>query len=125
MAQIAVWLKTLIAMVILAGFLELLLPDDQMKSVTKLILGLAILLFLLRPLANLARLPAVLIETLAGTSAPRVPETPATAQVIREGLLLRRQWQRDFKLERRQESKGNRKKSKLSEVNDNGDRSGT
>jgi stage III sporulation protein AF len=125
MAQIAVWLKTLIAMVILAGFLELLLPDNQMKSVTKLILGLAILLFLLRPLANLARLPAVLIETLAGTSAPRVPETPATAQVIREGLLLRRQWQRDFKLERRQESKGNRKKSKLSEVNDNGDRSGT
>jgi stage III sporulation protein AF len=94
-AQIAVWLKHLIAMVVLAGFLELVLPDNQLKNVAKLILGLVIMLFLLQPLSNFYQLPATLAEAVSKTVF-RATTTSPTNQVIRKGLLLRRQWQRDF-----------------------------
>jgi stage III sporulation protein AF len=94
-AQIAVWLKHLIAMVILAGFLELVLPDNQFKNVTKLILGLAIMLFLLQPLSKFYQLPATLTGVMAEAFLP-APTTPATTQVMREGLIIRQKWQRDF-----------------------------
>jgi stage III sporulation protein AF len=99
-AQIAVWLKHLIAMVILAGFLELVLPDNQLKNVTKLILGLAIMLFLLQPLSSFYQLPATLAGAMAGAFS-RAQATPGTAQVIREGLMLRQKWRRDFEKEAR------------------------
>jgi stage III sporulation protein AF len=102
MAQIVIWLKTLIAMVVLAGFLELLLPDNQLKSVTKLILGLAIILFLLRPLGNFYQLPDRLNEAFAEFFF-QASATPATDRVVREGLLLRQKWQADFEWGRRRD----------------------
>jgi stage III sporulation protein AF len=100
--QIVIWLKTLIAMVVLAGFLELLLPSNHLKRVTKLILGLAIILFLLRPLGDFYQLP----DRLSGALAEifnQASTTSATDRVVREGLLLRQKWQAEYEREARQE----------------------
>jgi hypothetical protein len=103
MAQIAIWLKRLVGLVVLAGFLELVLPDNQLKSVTKLILGLTILLFLLQPVSNLTQLPEVLTGALTKAFSVRAPDTPATGQVMRKGLWLRQRWQQEFHRELQQE----------------------
>jgi stage III sporulation protein AF len=91
MEQIAGWLKRLIVMVVLAGFIEMLLPDNQLRNVTKLILGLVIMVLMIQPLTNLMNLPSVLAESLF-----RVPgggAVAATERVVREGIRMRQQWQ--------------------------------
>jgi stage III sporulation protein AF len=89
---IAGWLKRLIVMVVLAGFIEMILPDNQLRNVTKMVLGLVIMVFLIRPLADLMNLPPVLAESLS-----RIPKDNAavlkTDQVVRAGLRMRQQWQ--------------------------------
>jgi stage III sporulation protein AF len=91
MEQIAGWLKRLIVMVILAGFIEMLLPDNQLRNVTKLVFGLVIMVFMIQPVTKLMNLPLSLAESLS-----RIPgenAVPATAQVLRAGIRMRSQWQ--------------------------------
>jgi stage III sporulation protein AF len=95
MAQIVVWLKQLVAMVILAGFIEMVLPDNQLQKVTRMVLSLLVMLCLVQPLSRLFRIPA----TLAGILPEVFSQTDtgnATAQVICDGAQLRRKWQREF-----------------------------
>lgn len=99
MEQLGAWIKPIIAMIILAGFLELILPDNQLEKVTKLILGLVILMFLLQPLTRLLNLPSALAGSLLGTAGQN-RAGPATGQVIREGLKMRDFWLREYRTER-------------------------
>jgi stage III sporulation protein AF len=93
--QIAVWLKQLVAMVILAGFIEMILPDNQLQKVTRMVLSLLIIFCLVQPLSCLFRIPA----TLAGILPKVFSQTDAgnaTAQVLRDGAQMRRKWQQGF-----------------------------
>ena len=102
MEQIGHWLKPIVAMIILAGFFEMILPDNQLRSVTKMILGLVIIMFLLQPLAKVLNLPATIVHSLSGAVGTRA--VPAnTDQVIREGIKMRNAWLQDYQTQARQD----------------------
>ncbi len=93
--QLSFWLKQLIVVLILAGFLELTLPDNQLKGVAKLIMGLLIILLLIQPVAQLIHLPLA----VAWVTPKQTDHTLATEQVIEEGLRLRNNWQQHLATE--------------------------
>lgn len=97
MVQIADWLKRIISLIIVAGFLELLLPNNSLKGVTRLVLGLIVIMFLMQPLTQLFNIPIDLI-TVATLSAPEieVTPTPVTDRLITEGEKLRGRWESVF-----------------------------
>jgi stage III sporulation protein AF len=108
MEQIAGWLKRLIVMVVLAGFIEMLLPDNQLRNVTKLVLGLVIMVLLIQPVMNLMNWPPVLAESFS-----RIPvesAVPATDRVVREGVRMRRQWQMRYNRTNQADLEANLKK---------------
>jgi len=47
------WIRTITALVIIIGFFEMLLPDDEMRKFTKLVMGLVIMLAVLQPVIAL------------------------------------------------------------------------
>jgi stage III sporulation protein AF len=101
MDRMAVWLKSVIAAVMLAGFLEMLLPNNELRGVTRLVMGLLILLILLQPLFQLFHLPVDLLGMVQNQTA--APSGVAnTEQVIQKGLKIRNDWQNQFAEERRQ-----------------------
>lgn len=53
MAFLASWIKQLVLVVILATFVDLLLPDNKMKRYARLVVGLLILLLILSPVLTL------------------------------------------------------------------------
>ncbi|HPT87368.1 MAG TPA: stage III sporulation protein AF [Bacillota bacterium] len=90
MDRIADWLKQVAAVVILAGFLEMILPANAMKNVVKLVMGLVIIAILLQPLLMVFQIPVI----LDWPSATAVNEE-ATQDVVAAGLDLRTRWE-DF-----------------------------
>ncbi|WP_308639038.1 stage III sporulation protein AF [Paenibacillus silvisoli] len=53
MSWLAVWLQQIIAVVLLAGFIDLLLPNKSMQRYVRLVAGLIILLTILTPIIRL------------------------------------------------------------------------
>jgi len=100
--QIGAWLKPIIAMIILAGFFEMILPDNQLRSVTKMILGLVIVMFLLQPLTKVLNLPAALIRSVPGAIETETVSTD-TDQLIREGIKMRNAWLQDYEARAQQD----------------------
>lgn len=97
MQDLADWLRRIVAAVILAGFLELILPQNSLKGVTKMIMGLVIIMLLFQPLTHLLRLPSEIRWNLPGLDA--VASDPAggrTAAVIENGLVMREKWTAQF-----------------------------
>lgn len=97
MEQIGIWLKPIVAMIILAGFFEMILPDNQLRSVTRMILGLVIIMFLLQPLAKVLNFPATIIHSLSGAVGTEAVPVD-TDQVVREGIKMRNSWLQDYQL---------------------------
>ena len=95
MPQVAEWLQKIIAAIILAGFLEMLLPNNELKSVTKMIMGLLIMMILIQPLIKLFDLPQKVSWSLPSVSEPQSNLT--TRQIIERGLRLRASWTAGFK----------------------------
>lgn len=90
MVQVGEWLRDIIVAIILAGFLEMLLPNNELKNVTKMIMGLVIMMILLQPLVKFLDLPQKV-----GWSLPSVSElesNPVTRQIIERGLKMRESW---------------------------------
>ena len=90
MIQVAEWLRNIIVAIIIAGFLEMLLPNNELKSVTKMIMGLVILGTLLLPLMKIFNLPEQI-----STSIPSLSNRDShlqTQQIIAKGLKIRNQW---------------------------------
>lgn len=90
MPQVAEWLQKIIAAIILAGFLEMLLPNNELKSVTKMIMGLIIMMILIQPLIKFFDLPQKVRWSLPSFSEPQSNST--TRQIIERGLKLRESW---------------------------------
>lgn len=77
-------LKSLLALILLAGFLELLLPDDKMRKYGQMVVGLIVLFSFINLVVQIGRdLPLKLPE--GGGLAP-----PATEVLVADGLDLRR-----------------------------------
>ncbi|HBE80421.1 MAG TPA: stage III sporulation protein AF, partial [Firmicutes bacterium] len=57
MSQVTEWLRQLVAAIILAGLLEMLLPNNELKNVTKMVMGLLIMMILIQPLIKVFVLP--------------------------------------------------------------------
>jgi len=91
---LAGWLKTVIAVVLLAGLVELLLPGKAMQRYARLVVGLLVLLTLLTPLLKVFGAdPGRLLEDgLRRWEASRpsgMPDMPGLEQIKREADRLR------------------------------------
>lgn len=98
MPEIADWIKKIIAILVLAGFLEMILPNNELKGVTKMMIGLLIILIIMQPLLKIFKLPTTILS-----SVPEVVETdtagrdlPSTGRIIKEGLAVRAGWTREI-----------------------------
>jgi stage III sporulation protein AF len=97
MIPLIAWLKSIVAAIVLAGFLEMLLPNNELKGVTKLVMGLLILMILLQPLLQIFHLPLEFSWPVPGVSGePPAAKTVSTETIVKEGLELRRQWTAQF-----------------------------
>ncbi|HEX3047745.1 MAG TPA: stage III sporulation protein AF [Bacillota bacterium] len=94
LTQITEWLKQIIAAVFLAGFLEMLLPNNELKGATRMIMGLLIMMILIQPLVKIFKMPTELLwsmpETIIGTEPRRV--LPSANDLIKQGKRIREQW---------------------------------
>jgi len=96
MAYLAEWLKKVVGIIIFAGFLEMLLPDNGLKGVTRMVLGLLVMMVLLAPLAKVFNIPAELALDITRKAESR-EVMPATAEVIDEGAAIRKRWDALFR----------------------------
>lgn len=77
--------------VLLAGFLDLLLPDNQLKGVARLIMGLLILTIFIQPLTLIFQIPVEPAWSLSEMSSQ--PLVVDTGNLMEQGLNLRRRWE--------------------------------
>ncbi|WP_374019947.1 stage III sporulation protein AF [Paenibacillus thiaminolyticus] len=89
------WLKEIIMVILLAAFIDLLLPNRSMQRYVKLMLSLIILLTLLSPVLRLfdSNVTAELARewnSLLSTSSPKSPEGKTLEQIRWEGERLAR-----------------------------------
>ncbi|MGG4397637.1 stage III sporulation protein AF [Paenibacillus thiaminolyticus] len=89
------WLKEIIMVILLAAFIDLLLPNRSMQRYVKLMLSLIILLTLLSPVLRLfdSNVTAELArewDSLLSTSSAKSPEGKTLEQIRREGERLAR-----------------------------------
>lgn len=80
--------------IILAGFLEMLLPNNDLKNVTRMMMGLVILSILLQPLIRFFDLPGQISLSLPSISSP---DSSKTQQLIVRGLKMRDEWTHQLK----------------------------
>ena len=94
MPEIADWIKKIIAVLVLAGFLEMLLPQNELKGVTKIMIGLLIIMVVVQPLLKIVKLPGVILNSIpAGVEAGISGNSlSSTGRIIRDGLAVRSGW---------------------------------
>ncbi len=80
--------------IILAGFLEMLLPNNDLKNVTRMMMGLVVLSLLLQPLIRFFDLPGQISVSLPSISSP---DSSKTQQLIVRGLKIRDEWTHQLK----------------------------
>jgi stage III sporulation protein AF len=100
MGNIAEWLQRIIAAVIVAGFLEMILPNNELKGVTKMIVGLMVIMILVQPVAKVFQIPSEIAWSLPTLNGERLQ--PSTDKIIKKGLELRSSWTSRFKEENQQ-----------------------
>jgi len=87
------WLRQLITIIIVAGFIEMLAPENSLKKTVKLVIGLMVMVVLLQPLTRFYKIPlnpdeiAYLSQSAAES---------ASQQVLERGLEIRNRWQKGF-----------------------------
>lgn len=84
MIQIKETIKGLLALILLAGFLELLLPEDEMRKYIRLVIGLIVLFSLIKLLPNVREdlSPEIIPTGLPGGY-------PDSSVLVTEGVKLR------------------------------------
>lgn len=92
MGEITVWVKQIVAVTIIAGFLEMMLPDNRLKGVTKLIMGLMVIMMMIRPVTVLLHLPVEYNGSLENITTASPPHNLQTKTLIERGNKLRREW---------------------------------
>ncbi len=90
------WLRQLIIALVLAGFLEMLIPENGLKKTAKLIFGLMVMLILIQPLLRIFKIPLewdrIIIEERIGSGSDSRP-------VLDRGLQIREKWEKSFRAE--------------------------
>lgn len=77
------WLQTLLALVILLCVLEILLPPGELGKFSKLVLGLAIMLAVLQPLAILLNTEVLVLDYAWDQTLWREPDVEGLAERVR------------------------------------------
>lgn len=88
MATLAVWLKKIVLLVLLATVLDLLLPNTELQRYVKLVMGLLILLVILSPVLTLFS-PHMTAEWLAVQTAVSAPAMESVSAIAEKGRALR------------------------------------
>lgn len=78
-------IKSLLALILLAGFLDLLLLDDGMRKYTRMVIGLIVLFSLINLVIHIGRGFSMELPVMEGF------DYPETEVIVAEGLKLRRQ----------------------------------
>lgn len=84
------WLRQLITVLLLAGFIEMLIPDNNLKKPVKLVIGLAVMVMMIQPLLNLFK---VRFDPELILSASQTVNHQTSQQVLERGLKIRSRWQ--------------------------------
>jgi stage III sporulation protein AF len=94
MPEIADWIKKIIAILVLAGFLEMILPNNEFKGVAKMMIGLLIILIIVQPVLQIFKLPTTILNSIpAAVEADYTKKNSlSTNQIIKEGLAVRAGW---------------------------------
>jgi stage III sporulation protein AF len=102
MPEIAEWIKKIIAVLILAGFLEMLLPNNELKGVTKMVMGLLIILIIMQPVFKILKVPSVILLTLPAIVEVKniKQESSSTQTIVKQGMLIRDGWITELKKRR-------------------------
>lgn len=87
------WLRQLITVLVLAGFIEMLVPENSLKKAVKLVIGLMVMLILIQPLTRFFKIPIDLDQILSSSQGAN---DQASQQVIECGLQIRNQWEERF-----------------------------
>lgn len=87
------WLRQLIIALILAGFIEMLIPENNLKKVTKLVMGLMVMLILVQPLIRFFKIPLELDQVLSLNATNNLH---SSQQVLNRGLRIRNRWEKSF-----------------------------
>ncbi|MFD0711048.1 stage III sporulation protein AF [Paenibacillus sp. GCM10027626] len=99
LAWLAAWLKQIIAVVLLAGLIDLLLPNKSMQRYVRLVAGLIILLTILTPIIRLlqgdfdTKLKASIDPWLNGTAGKEY-KMPTLEEISRNADKMRQQQER-------------------------------
>lgn len=83
------WLRQLITALLLAGFIEMLIPENGLKKTVKLVIGLLIMTMLIQPLAGLFK---VSFDPDRIISLGQPPNNQAAQEVLKRGLEIRNRW---------------------------------
>lgn len=91
--NLAQWLRNLITALLLAGFIEMLIPENSLKKPVKLVIGLLALTILIQPLAGLFK---VSLDPDRIISSSQSLYNQTTQRVLERGLEMRNHWQESF-----------------------------
>lgn len=83
------WLRQLITALLLAGVIEMLIPENGLKKPVKLVIGLLIMTMLIQPLAGLFKVSIDLDRII---SSNRNFPNQTGQEVIKRGLEIRNRW---------------------------------
>lgn len=97
MNELTDWLRRLITIIIIMGFIEMLTPENGLKKTVKLVIGLMVMVVLLQPLTRLFKIPF---------NSDRIAhwgqiQQPAAEEVLKRGLQMRERWQTSFNSQQR------------------------
>ena len=87
------WLRQLITIIIVAGFIEMLAPENSLKKTVKLVIGLMVMVVLLQPLTRFYKIP---LNPDAIAYLSQSAAKSASQQVLERGLEMRNRWQKGF-----------------------------
>lgn len=92
MPEIAEWIKKIIALLVLVGFLEMILPNNELKGVTKMVMGLLVILIFVQPVLKIFKFPVAILNTIPVITKTTASSTPTTGRIIKAGLTIRDDW---------------------------------
>lgn len=89
-------MRQLIILMIAAGFIEMLTPENSLKKTVKLVIGLMVMAVLLQPLTRLFKIN---MDPDAILSMSQSVVRQDSRQIVERGLQLRDRWQESFDLQ--------------------------
>lgn len=92
------WLRQLITVLLLAGFIEMLIPDNNLKKPVKLVIGLIVMVIMIQPLITIFK---VRFDPERILSPSQAVSHQSSRQVLERGLKIRNRWQGHINTEQR------------------------